>query len=470
VPANFFLAFTRGSRVQNRIKVANREGYRSGRQGLNLDEHNSSAMNLSKKSHILGFPVGSLLGSALLQLLLFVVMMSATQAGIQAVRVASGFTLPLWIGSPPRDTTRLFVAEQHGMIKIIDRSTGTVLPTPFLDITNEVGQGQGTGILGMTFDPNYATNGYFYVSYTTNGGGVFHFGVSHIARFTVTSDPNVADRSSEVTVITVDQTQHDHNLDWIGFSNRPGDTNNLYICSGDGGHIEDKGPGHQPEGNAQSLVTNLGKILRIHIEADGSYTIPADNPFVGSDTAKQEIWAYGVRNPFRASFDRKSGDMFIGDVGEALREEVDVNSHTNPGGGQNFGWRVREGLIQNPAYSEDPPPPNAVDPIMDYEHATTGICVIGGYVYRGRTVQDLQGLYVFGDCFGPADGDFTGRIFTMKYQRGVASAFTDITSQLFPTQVGGYTLNGLTSFGEDPRGEIFLTDLAGDVFQITKAN
>jgi glucose/arabinose dehydrogenase len=407
---------------------------------------------------------------ALFPLFLLALTLSPVQAGMQAVRVANGFTLPLWVGAPPRDTARLFVAEQHGMIKIIDRSTGTVLSTPFLDITNEVGQGQGTGILGMTFDPNYASNGYFYVSYTTDHGGVFHFGVSHIARFTVSSDPNVADRQSEVTVITVDQPQHDHDFDWIGFSNRPGDTNNLYICSGDGGHIEDNGPGHLEGGNAQSLETILGKVLRIHIEADGSYTIPADNPFVGSDTNKQEIWAYGLRNPFRASFDRKSGDMFVGDVGETLREEVDVNSHTNPSGGQNFGWRVREGSIQNPRYDEDPPPPNAVDPVIDYDHDTTGICVIGGYIYRGRMVQDLKGLYVFGDCFGPNGGDFTGRIFTMKYQRGVASGFTDITSQLFPTQVGGYTLNGLTSFGEDPRGEIFLTDLAGNVFQITKAN
>jgi hypothetical protein len=220
-----------------------------------------------------------------------------------AVRIATGLAIPLYVCAPPGDTGRIFIAEQHGQIKIVDLTTNTVLPTPFLDISSEVGQGQGTGILGMTFDPNYSTNGFFYVSYTTDRGGVFNQGVSHVARFTVSSDPNFADPGSEVTVITADQPAHAHNWDWIGFSPRPGDENNLYICSGDGGVNEDDGPGTiEPDGNAQSTETLLGKILRIHIEADGSYTIPLDNPFFGSPTEKQEIFAYGLRNPFRASF------------------------------------------------------------------------------------------------------------------------------------------------------------------------
>ena len=161
--------------------------------------------------------------------------------------------------------------------------------------------------------------------------------------------------------------------------------------------------------------------------------------------------------------------MFIGDVGENDREEVDVNLASNPGSGQNFGWRVREGFIQNPFYPNDPPPPNAVDPILDYPHTTVGSCVIGGYVYRGSTVRDLRGLYVFGDCFGPDGGNFTGRVFTLVYQGGVASDFTDITSELFPTRIGGYALGALTSMGEDAVGEIYLTDLTGNVFQIRKS-
>src|SRR5678815_4571186 len=126
----------------------------------------------------------------------------------------------------------------------------------------------------------------------------------------------------------------------------------------------------------------------------------------------------------------------------------------------------RQGFIQNPFYEDDPPPPNAVDPIIDYEHSTTGICVIGGYVYHGSEVSELEGLYVFGDCFGPDTGDFTGRIFTLRYEGGVASEFTDITAQLFPTKVGGYNLTGVTSLGEDASGEIYITALGGDVFKI----
>lgn len=271
--------------------------------------------------------------------------------------------------------------------------------------------------------------------------------------------------------ISVDQPETDHDWDWIGFSPRRGDEGNLYICSGDGGGLNDNAFNHlKPDGNAQSTETLLGKILRIHIEDDGSYTIPLDNPYFGAPPpTKQEIWALGLRNPFRASFDRKTADMFIGDVGETQREEVDVQSPSNPGGGENYGWRYREGLIQNPFFPNKPPPPDAIDPVLDYAHDTTGICVIGGYVYRGRAVRDLRGLYVFGDCFGPDTGDFTGRIFTLRYQGGVASDFTDITSQLFPTRIGGYTLSGVTSFGEDPKGELYITTLGGDVFKIRHA-
>jgi hypothetical protein len=161
--------------------------------------------------------------------------------------------------------------------------------------------------------------------------------------------------------------------------------------------------------------------------------------------------------------------MFIGDVGEARREEVDVQSVTNSGGGENWGWRYREGLIQNQFFANHPPPPDATDPVLDYAHDKTGICVIGGYVYRDRAVRDLRGLYVFGDCFGPDNGDFTGRIFTMRYNNGVAEDFTDITSELFPTRIGGYTLSGIASLGEDPRGELYITTLGGDVFKIRNA-
>ena len=401
--------------------------------------------------------------------LAFAFFSSQAIAEIEAVRVATGFTIPLYLCTPPGDSSRLFVAEQGGKIKIIDAQTGVVNPIPFLDITSEVGQGQGPGILGMTFDPDYATNGHFFVSYTTDSDGMYGHGISHIARFTVSADPDVADPTSEVTVITADQPQPDHDFDWIGFSPRPGDEGNLYICSGDGGLTEDMGIGHiEPGGNAQNTTTLLGKILRIHIEADGSYTIPPDNPFFGAPLpTRQEIFCYGLRNPFRASFDSVTNDMLIGDVGEHDREELDVQPASNPGGGENYGWRVREGLIQNPFYPDDPPPPGAVDPVIDFDHQTTAQCIIGGYIYHGSTVVDLQGVYVFADCFGPETGDFTGRVFTLNYDGGLVSNFADITSQLFPTKDGGYTLSGITSLGEDADGELYITSLGGDVFKIT---
>jgi len=412
-------------------------------------------------------PVQAFIGASLAAVLILGLPIQTSFARIEAVRVATGLALPLYVCAPPGDTSRIFIAEQHGLIKIFDFRTGTVLPTPFLDISDEVGTQQGNGILGMTFDPDYAVNGHFYVSYTTDSGGVFDRGVSHIARFTVTADPNIADPQTEVTVLTSDRPGSGHNVDWIGFSPRPGDRGNLYICSGDGGGSEDKGFGHdEPDGNGQSTQTFLGKILRIHIEPDGTYTIPPDNPFFGSTTDKQEIFEYGLRNPFRASFDPETGNMFIGDVGEMDREEIDLNPRSNPGGGENFGWRYREGFIQNPFYADHPPPPEAVDPIFDYTHLDTGICVIGGYIYRARGVPDLRGLYVFADCFGPEDGDFTGRIFTLNFSHGTASDFQDITSQLFPTRVGGYTLTGVTSLGQDGFGEIYITTLGGDVFKI----
>ena len=210
------------------------------------------------------------------------------------------------------------------------------------------------GLLGMAFDPNYAANGKFYLNFTVPGGA-FGNGVTHVSQFTVSANPNIADPASERILLTFDHPQANHNGGWIGFSPRSGDVNNLYIATGDGGGSNDQGPGHiEPGGNAQNLTTLLGKILRIHINsADGTYTIPPNNPFVGVTGARGEIWALGLRNPFRSSFDRQTGRMFIGDVGQSAREEIDVQQPANPGGGENYGWRVREGSIQNPAFPGD---------------------------------------------------------------------------------------------------------------------
>ncbi|MEO7724803.1 MAG: PQQ-dependent sugar dehydrogenase [Chthoniobacterales bacterium] len=397
---------------------------------------------------------------------------SLARAGIDAERVATGFDRPLGLSTPPGDTNRLFVVEQTGKIRIIQLATRIVNATPFLDVSGEITSlGNEQGLLGLTFDPNYAVNGRFYIAYTAPGG-MFGNGVSHIAQLTVSGDPDIADPASERTLLMFDQPQTNHNSGWLGFSPRPGDEGNLYIHTGDGGHFDDTGIGHiEPGGNAQNTMTLLGKMLRIHIEdAPGTYSIPTNNPFFGSPTEAQEIWLIGLRNPWRNSFDRRTGDMYLGDVGQGEREEVDVQKASNPGGGENYGWRVREGFIQNPRFANDPPPPGAVDPIFDYPHST-GQTVIGGFVYRGRQVRDLRGLYVFADYLGGEDGDFTGKIWTLRYDGQTATDFTDITADLFPTRRGNYPLLNPTSFGEDAAGELYLTDFGGgtgSVYKIVK--
>ncbi|MBA2435936.1 MAG: PQQ-dependent sugar dehydrogenase [Chthoniobacterales bacterium] len=385
--------------------------------------------------------------------------------GLDAVLVAGGFNLPLYATAPPRDRARLFVVQQKGQIRIIDLASGTVKEPPFLSIS--VATTGEQGLLGLAFDPNYATNGYFYVNYVAPGG-IYGQGVTRISRFTVSSNPDIADPASEKILLSFDQPQTNHNGGWIGFSPRTGDVENLYIGMGDGGASNDAGTGHiEPGGNAQNLTTLLGKMLRIHINSDGTYSIPADNPFVGMPNVRQEIWAYGLRNPFRNSFDRSLGTFFIGDVGQAQREEIDAEAATSAGG-MNYGWRVREGSIQNPAYPNDPVPPNAVNPAYDYSHAV-GQAIIGGYVYRGRKVRNLVGTYVFADYSGPEGGNFTGRIFTLNFDGTVASNFQDITADLFPTMVGNYPLLNPTSLGEDANGELYICDIgSGNVFQIVR--
>jgi glucose/arabinose dehydrogenase len=395
------------------------------------------------------------------------ILTTGTGYALQAVLVAGGFDSPICIAAPPGDTSRLFVAEHGGKIKIINLPSGTVNPIPFLDISDEIFLADEPGLLGMAFDPNYAVNGRFYVSYTAPPIGNESC-ISHIAEFTVSADPNIADRGSEATLITVNQPQPTHDMAWLGFSPRPGDQGNLYIGSGDGGGECDNDAGHiEPGGNSQNTRTLLGKILRIHPEAaPGTYSIPPDNPFAGQPPpVKQEIYAFGLRQPWRCSFDRKTGAMFIADVGGGLREEIDVQKRSDPPGA-NYGWRVREGLVQSPCPQDAPGP--FVDPVFDYDHSV-GICVLGGYVYRGSAIRGLKGLYVFADTFGPDGGDFTGRIWTVRYDGHVASDFRDITSSLFPTRIGNYPLNNPVSFWEDNSGELYIADIGnGNIYMIKR--
>ncbi len=386
--------------------------------------------------------------------------------GLDAIRVASGLTQPLFVTAPPGDSGRLFIVQQNGRIRILNLATGALNVTPFLTLTGLAAGGE-QGLLGMAFDPNYAANGKFYLNFTVPGGA-FGNGVTHVSQFTLSANPNIANATSERILLRFDHPQANHNGGWIGFSPRAGDANNLYIATGDGGGANDQGTGHiEPGGNAQSLTTLLGKMLRIHINsAAGTHTIPPNNPFVGVTGARGEIWAFGLRNPFRNSFDRQNGRMFIGDVGQSTREEIDVQQPTHPGGGENYGWRVREGSVQNPAFPGVPTPPGAINPIFDYPRSV-GRTVIGGYVYRGQQIPNLRGVYVFGDFLGPDSGPGTGQIFTLNYNGTIASNFQNVTGQLFPTRAGGFTLSNPSSLGEDANGELYITDLSnGSVFKI----
>lgn len=401
-------------------------------------------------------------------------------AGLSAVRVASGLSQPLFVTAPPGDYNRLFIVQKIGQVSILNLSSGTLNATPFLDISARISTDSEQGLLGLAFDPNYATNGKFYLNFVVPGG-TWGNGTTHISQFQVSANPDIADTSNEKILLTFDHPEQNHDGGWIAFSPRANDDHNLYIATGDGGNANDQGTGHiEPGGNAQNLTTLLGKMLRIHVDpATGTYTIPPDNPFAGSTTDKKEIWAFGLRNPFRDSFDRLNGRMFLGDVGQDTREEIDVQQPTNPGGGENYEWRLREGFIATPTGNPvvgGNRPPGGVDPIFDYPHppppsGLSGQTVIGGYVYRGKQIPALNGTYVFADYLGPESSKINpnnlGRIYTLNYDGTSASNPQDITTGLFPTSTGGFNLSNPTSLGEDANGELYITDItAGSVYNI----
>lgn len=400
---------------------------------------------------------------------------------LDAMRVASGLTDVLYATAPPGDPHRLYLVRRTGQVHILNLTVGSLNKILFLNLSGRAATNGEEGLLGLAFDPGYATNGKFYVNYVAPGGA-YGNGVSRISQFRRSlTNPNAADAASEKILLSFSQPQGAHNGGWIGFSTRAGDDHNLYIATGDGGDGYDQGTGHnEPGGNGQNLHTVLGKILRIHIEPiTGVATIPATNPFFGYGTLQQRIWAYGFRNPFRCSFDGPTGRLFIGDVGQDSREEIDVqpapsnlinNGTVPPPSAPNYEWRLREGTIQTPVGGVGGArPPKGIDPIYDYAH-TVGQCVTGGYVYRGSAIPTLQGTYVFGDYLGPGPGS-TGRIFTMKYNgNGRATNFTNVTSQLFPTRAGGFGLKNPASFGEDASHELYICDYGnGAVYKIVPA-
>jgi glucose/arabinose dehydrogenase len=423
---------------------------------------------------------GSIVISSLFGLILFGAVSNSSATIIGLERVATGLSNPMFVTHAPGDKNRLFVAERSGAIKIVNLPSGAVEATPFLSIPSVDTAGEG-GLLGMAFHPDYQTNGKFYVNVTIDNGGDTSLGVTspfsnHIREYTVTANPNVASLASQREILRYVQPQSNHNGGWIGFS--PVDKQ-LYIASGDGGGGDDTGGGHTAgTGNAQDTTNNLlGKMLRININGDDfpadanrNYAIPPTNPFragVGDpadDVGDDEIWAYGLRNPFRASFDRLTGNLWIGDVGQSAREEIDFQS-AGSAGGANYGWRLREGRIQTPSGGVGgAPPPGNVEPVYDYNRNNDqfgGTVVTGGYLYRGPD-PSVQGKYFFLDSrnsAGTADDNYwmfdpANPFGTVQNIDGLLTP--NVGSPQFPV-----------SFGEDAMGNLYIAYLfTGDVYRI----
>ena len=379
----------------------------------------------------------------------------------------SGFSGAVAIRHAGDGSNRLFIVQQGGAIEIID-SNGDTLPNDFLNIdplTSNGAFGEG-GLLGLAFHPDYSTNGFFYINYLDNDGDTV------IARYTVSAgDPNIADPNSALTILTVDQDFDNHNGGDLHF----GPDGYLYIGMGDGGSGNDpcnRGQSNDPTtmdntgscaadasfgGNDDSRAL-LGAMLRIDVDSPGTnvsdacgegvnYGIPNDNPFSDGNADCGEIYAWGLRNPYRFSFDRQTGDMFIGDVGQNAREEVDFLAATSSGG-ENYGWVCREGIIQTPGQSCTAP--NAVDPIIDYSQSSTGGCsVISGYVYRGPETT-WTGTYIYSDFC-------TSRLYWSVNQGGGNWSALDILAT---------TAGSVRGFGEDEAGNMYFST-SNNIYQLT---
>jgi hypothetical protein len=351
--------------------------------------------------------------------------------------VVSGLDQPLDLQAAPGDRTRLFVVEQPGRIRVV--KDGSLLGAPFLDIVSRVSSGGERGLLGLAFHPSYAQSGRFFVNYTDRNGD------TRISEFRVSSDPDVADPQSERQLLFVDQPFANHNGGGLAFGN----DGKLYIGLGDGGS------GGDPQGNGQNLGTPLGKLLRIDVDAARPYAVPPDNPFVAQISAFGPIWAYGLRNPWRFGFDRATGDLYIGDVGQDEVEEIDVTP-ASARGGQNYGWNIMEG---NQCYS----PRSGCNrngltlPVLTYTHAE-GCSVTGGVVYQGCRMPGYHGTYFYADYC-------SAFIRSFRFQNGAATESRDWTSSL------GRGVSAISSFGTDAEGEIHILDhQAGRVFKVVPAS
>ena len=356
---------------------------------------------------------------------------AAAASGVKLVNVGK-FKMPLYVTAPPKDLRRVMVVQQGGRISVV--RDGKTLSTPFLDISSRVTAGGEQGLLGLAFSPDYAKSGLFYVYFTRRDAK------QEVAEFKrATSDR--ASRSSIRSVLVMDDPEDNHNGGQLNF----GPDGLLYIGTGDGGGGGDQ---HGTIGNAQNLGSMLGKILRIDPRRAGSkaYSVPSSNPFVGRAGARPEVYSYGLRNPWRFSFDRVGGDLIIGDVGEATVEEVDFTSIAEASGG-NFGWRVREG--DRPFSNETVD--GAIEPVIVRTHDEGWCSVTGGYVVRDPALPSLRGRYLYGDFC-------EGKIYGARLSSSGASGNARVA--------GLPQIAALSSFGEDARGRIYVVSLGGAVSRI----
>lgn len=361
----------------------------------------------------------------------------ASAATVVLKPVASGLSKPVLVTNAHDGSGRLFIVEKTGKIRVM--KNGALLPTPLIDLTSQVSTGSEQGLLGLAFHPSFKTNGLFYVDFTRLNGDTV------IDQYRVSpTNGNVAVLSSVRHILTVFQPYDNHNGGNIVF----GPDGYLYIGMGDGGS------GGDPGNRGQSVNTLLGKLLRINVNGSvgtQQYRIPSGNPYIGK-TGRDEIWSLGLRNPWRFSFDRLTGDLWIGDVGQDRYEEIDRSTVAGSarGRGVNFGWRQLEGRhCYNPATGCNTT--GKLMPVVEYPHSE-GCSVTGGYVYRGTAIPSLVGRYVFGDYC-------SGRIWTVA--KGAPSPMTK--ALLMDTNLL------ISSFGEDEHGELYVCDLAGTVYRFTAA-
>jgi glucose/arabinose dehydrogenase len=354
----------------------------------------------------------------------------AQDAGFTLSTFAEGFDRPLYMADPNDGSGRMFVVEQIGHIHVV--VDGELVLEPFLDISDQVSGSSEQGLLGLALHPNFAENGILFIDYTDLDGN------TQVVRYTMSDDnPDQVDPDSAEVVLIVEQPARNHNGGMLAF----GPDGYLYISLGDGGQQGD------PEGHGQNLETLLGSILRLDVDSEpveGSYVIPEDNPFVLTEGARAEIWHYGLRNPWRFSFDRETGDMWIGDVGQTAFEEIDLQPAGV--GGMNFGWSLAEGFE---CYSDETCQEADIDwPVFAYGREL-GIAVTGGYVYRGEAIPALSGSYLLGD-YG------TGYMWILTPDGDGAYAASDP----IPTDLS------ISSFAEDAAGELYVIDLSGGIYQI----